>query len=187
MKTFSEYLAEEDRMSDQDMRAHHHINSSQNPHRIISKYANASVAVKAHLLETIFVRGYQDGFTSDPELPELTKDLYDHGYLSDSVLVYLLGSEPYEGIFGTMLEYQDESGIQFITDAVKLAACKSEGVNIVHIDNPSPDMIKAALTEPMFVDQEPELYSQIVHKYFKGNSIMINKWLRYAQNMRDIK
>jgi hypothetical protein len=186
MKTFSEYLAEEDRVSDQDMRAHHHINNSQTPHRIISKYANASVAVKSHLLETIFIRGYQDGFISDPTVTEITRDLYDHDYLDEPVLIHLLGSEPYEGIFGTMLEYQDESDIPFITDPVKVAACKSEGVNILHINNPTPDMVKAALTEPMFIDQEPELYEQFVKKHFKSNSIMMNKWLRYAENVRNM-
>jgi hypothetical protein len=57
------------------------------------------------------------------------------------------------------------------------------------IDDPCLSLTKEA-ENSLFSNQDfietNELYDEIVHKYFKDNSILMNKWLRYAKNMREL-
>jgi hypothetical protein len=71
-------------------------------------------------------------------------------------------------------------------DELKLAAIKGHGGWIEHIQDPTPEMIKAALTEHNFVTNEIK-YDPYIKKLFKDNSIMMNKWLRYAENVRSME
>jgi hypothetical protein len=71
-------------------------------------------------------------------------------------------------------------------DELKLAAVQGHGGWIEHIQNPTEEMIKAALIEPNFVGNEIK-YDPYIKKLFKGNSIMCNKWLRYAKNVREME
>lgn len=49
------------------------------------------------------------------------------------------------------------------------------------------DLVKKVLTSEEFIlDWHERLYDQFVQEYFKNNSILMNKWLRYAKNIRDM-
>jgi hypothetical protein len=61
------------------------------------------------------------------------------------------------------------------------------------MDNPPKDWVQQALTDEKWIKYkrhltEPELndYDTFVKHYFKGNTILMNKWLRYAQNIREL-
>lgn len=54
--------------------------------------------------------------------------------------------------------------------------------NNIHID---PDIIKIALLNIEFIINKPLNYAHLVKEYFKDNALLMNKWLRYAQHIRD--
>lgn len=51
---------------------------------------------------------------------------------------------------------------------------------------PDKDMIKTALTNIHFI-MDAVAYQNFVQEHFKDNSVLMNKWLRYAENMRNMK
>jgi hypothetical protein len=53
---------------------------------------------------------------------------------------------------------------------------------------PTANVIKTLLSEPMFINAtKHDMYDRFVQEYFKTNTILMNKWLRYAENMRTMK
>jgi hypothetical protein len=46
---------------------------------------------------------------------------------------------------------------------------------------------KKLLIDERFIIDYPTKYETFVKGYFKDNTILINKWLRYAKNVRDMK
>jgi hypothetical protein len=80
-----------------------------------------------------------------------------------------------------------------IDEDVKMAAVKTYGGAIVWIPNPSNELLKVALVDPTFINLRQATqngivspYDSFVKEHFKNNSILMNKWLRYAQNIRDL-
>jgi hypothetical protein len=71
----------------------------------------------------------------------------------------------------------------FLSNKVKLAAVKHMGMNLTLIPNPTPEMIKIGLTDEEFIMDYPDEYERTVKNIFKSNTIMMNKWLRYAENV----
>lgn len=80
-----------------------------------------------------------------------------------------------------------------IDEDVKMAAVKTYGGVIVWIPNPSNELLKVALTDPKFIELSQATqdgivrpYDSFVKKHFKNNTILMNKWLRYAKNIREL-
>jgi hypothetical protein len=49
------------------------------------------------------------------------------------------------------------------------------------------DLVKKILvSEDFMLNWHERLYNQFVEEYFKNNTILMNKWLRYAQNIRSL-
>jgi hypothetical protein len=69
-------------------------------------------------------------------------------------------------------------------ESVQLIAVRKAGHLIIHIENPSPSVIRAALQEPHFV-QWTDSYNRAVKNLFKDNAILMKKWIRYGENMRN--
>jgi hypothetical protein len=46
--------------------------------------------------------------------------------------------------------------------------------------------LKEVLSHELFIKRYKVSYDKFVKNYFKDNSIMVNKWLRYAENIRSI-
>jgi hypothetical protein len=77
--------------------------------------------------------------------------------------------------------------LRFISDqseAVKSAAVNQDMYAFVYVNNPSDEMIKLALTSRYFIDS-PSLYEYITKKLFANNTILMKKWLRYGETMRN--
>ncbi len=70
------------------------------------------------------------------------------------------------------------------SEAVQLAAVKRDGHAIQFIKNPAPGVIQLALKHPTLISK-PDDYERLVKKYFANNTILMKKWLRYGQVMRD--
>jgi hypothetical protein len=78
-----------------------------------------------------------------------------------------------------------------VPESVMLAAVSKNGaaLHIIYIvikDLPKA-VVTTALTEPNFIHMGTDFYGQFVKDYFKDNTVLMNKWLRYRDNMRDIK
>jgi hypothetical protein len=77
--------------------------------------------------------------------------------------------------------------IQFIKnppETVQLAAVSRVGSAIKYIKNPSQLVLTTALKQKRFMRSEP-YYEDFVREYFKDNQLLIKKWLRYRDTMRD--
>lgn len=56
---------------------------------------------------------------------------------------------------------------------------------ITSINNPDKLIVSKSLTDPEFI-QFKVTYDDFVKEYFKDNSVLMNKWLRYADNIREM-
>jgi hypothetical protein len=73
------------------------------------------------------------------------------------------------------------------TEKVQLTAVKEYGGALRNFwaERPSKAVVNAALTEPTFV-HDARSYDALVKDMFADNSIMMHKWIRYGQNMRNM-
>jgi hypothetical protein len=71
------------------------------------------------------------------------------------------------------------------SEELKLAAVKKRGILIKSCKNPSKELLNTALTEPKFIKNEKH-YNKFVKQHFKDNTVLMNKWLRYAKNVREM-
>jgi hypothetical protein len=55
----------------------------------------------------------------------------------------------------------------------------------LHTFEISKEVLTAALANPIVIN-ELEIYADHVKHFFKDNTVMINKWLRYADNIRTL-
>jgi hypothetical protein len=69
------------------------------------------------------------------------------------------------------------------SEAVQLAAVAQHGSAIMHIKDPSPVVIKTALTNPELI-RYSITFDEAVKKLFANNSLLMKKWLRYGEAMR---
>jgi hypothetical protein len=53
-------------------------------------------------------------------------------------------------------------------------------------DLDDPNERKQVLTDELLIKNQSKMYSNIVKHYFKDNSVLMNKWLRYADNIRSL-
>jgi hypothetical protein len=97
-----------------------------------------------------------------------------------------------------------------MTEPEMIASVKEDPDNIMHMPNATPkvmiaavkeyggalrnfwmdrdipkEVINTALTEPSFVTNGRD-YDSLVKDMFADNSILMNKWLRYGKNMRNM-
>jgi hypothetical protein len=46
--------------------------------------------------------------------------------------------------------------------------------------------LKEVLSHELFIKRYEVSYDKFVKDYFKDNTVMVNKWLRYAENIRSL-
>ena len=100
---------------------------------------------------------------------------------------------------------QDAYAIQFIKNpspAVQLAAVKRRGLAIEYIKNPSLEVQLAAVNQSVYAIQYIEnpphewitlpsvikikdLYDPMIKKIYANNNLLIKKWIRYGDTMRE--
>jgi hypothetical protein len=56
---------------------------------------------------------------------------------------------------------------------------------IINIKNPSKTLLNIALIDQKFINNVTK-YNTFVKNCFKNNTVLMNKWLRYAENMREL-
>jgi hypothetical protein len=67
---------------------------------------------------------------------------------------------------------------------VQMLAVSKDGFTIKGIKDPSLEVIRAALQNPKTIRKQPQ-YDKLVKHIFKDNTMLMNKWLRYGETMRD--
>ncbi|MCK9369772.1 hypothetical protein M0R04_07700 [Candidatus Dojkabacteria bacterium] len=70
------------------------------------------------------------------------------------------------------------------TLAAQKLAVKLEPWQLDAIKNPDPAIIRMALTDIRFI-QSPSSYIRTVNWLFKDNDLLMKKWLRYGETMRN--
>lgn len=55
------------------------------------------------------------------------------------------------------------------------------------ITPPDPDVLKQCLMSDRFIINYRDGYETLVKRQFKDNSVLLNKWLRYAENVRKLE
>jgi hypothetical protein len=85
--------------------------------------------------------------------------------------------------FGYSIKYLYKIGIE-PSEAVQLAAINQTAFSIEYILNPLPNVIKAALTSPGIIRADT-FYNAEVERIFKDNIMLMKKWIRYGETMRD--
>lgn len=83
-------------------------------------------------------------------------------------------------VFDNNRDYDD------YTPAEQLEAVSDYGGIVCMFQHPTKEAVKVALVEPKWIKSDDETYEEFVEEYFKTNSILMNKWLRYAQNVRSL-
>jgi hypothetical protein len=58
------------------------------------------------------------------------------------------------------------------------------GMSIISVTDPKDR--KRVLTDERLINMQPDKYAEIVKDWFKDNTILMNKWLRYAENIRNM-
>jgi hypothetical protein len=69
---------------------------------------------------------------------------------------------------------------------VQIAAVKQNGCAIKYIPNPVPLVVMTALKSKRLIQLKPR-YESFVKETFKDNTILMKKWLRYGETMRNQK
>lgn len=68
---------------------------------------------------------------------------------------------------------------------VQLIAVTKNPIAILSITNPTPEAASVVLTNEDFINNSRH-YEYFVRKYFKDNTVLMNKWLRYAENIKEL-
>jgi hypothetical protein len=79
--------------------------------------------------------------------------------------------------------------IKYIKDPdeeLQLLALQHSSGPIVYIQNPTKRVTDQVLRDEDFIITSPHQYKDFVSRIFKDNSILINKWIRYCDNVRDL-
>lgn len=71
------------------------------------------------------------------------------------------------------------------SETVQLAAINQASNSIESIKNPTVTVLNTALTNTRWINMMPNQYDNFVKEYFKNNALLMNKWLRYAKNIRE--
>jgi hypothetical protein len=111
------------------------------------------------------------------------------------LIVNKLGIQPPDEVWLALFKnkpgtgYMISKSLTVPSEEVQLAAVKNYGRSILEIQemvpHPSKEVIGTAFSEPKFMATTG--YPDVVRKFFKDNTILVNKWLRYRDNMRDMK
>jgi hypothetical protein len=133
--------------------------------------------------------------------PSSITDIYDAGIVpSEAVQMvavtrvgFLVGSikNPSEAVQLAAVR-QNGAAIERIIDngvipsaAVESAAIASNVMAILYIKHPSPIDVKKALTDLFFISYSIDNYEKVVKRLFKDNQILMKKWIRYGETMRN--
>ncbi len=72
------------------------------------------------------------------------------------------------------------------SEAVQLAAIRNDLNSIVYLDKPYPSVIKAVLTNETLINNK-SVYENLIVRLFENNALLMKKWLRYGDAMRNQK
>jgi hypothetical protein len=71
-------------------------------------------------------------------------------------------------------------------EELQLLAIDLTSAPIMYIKNPTQTVTNQVLRDDDFIISSPNAYKNFVKRIFKGNNILINKWIRYCSNVRDL-
>lgn len=108
------------------------------------------------------------------------KELYEAGLITPLIQERLVSENP------DVLTILVSLGINPSED-VQLTAVEQCGSFVITVlKNPIKRVVEVALVEPNFIKNWPDTYAEFVKYYFKDNTLLINKWLRYAETARTL-
>ncbi|MCK9369765.1 hypothetical protein M0R04_07665 [Candidatus Dojkabacteria bacterium] len=83
---------------------------------------------------------------------------------------------------------QSLRAIQYIknpTENVQLFVVKYIPVYVTMIEHPTHNVVRIALKDTQFIKHEPEAYFRFVRRHFADNALLMKKWLRYGETIRE--
>lgn len=104
---------------------------------------------------------------------EFAMDHCGHWY---SICVLLRTKKP----DGTLVPISDRILDKIMNDTAAIAALGQYDYKF------NPERLKQVLSNTDFIILRPEDYTKFVQHYLKDNAILMNKWLRYANNVREM-
>jgi hypothetical protein len=72
------------------------------------------------------------------------------------------------------------------SEKVQLAAVNASPLSISFIGNPTNTVLDIIISDEYMMIEWPNLYEGRVKKRYRDNTVMVNKWLRYAENIRSL-
>lgn len=82
---------------------------------------------------------------------------------------------------------QNGDAVRYIknpSEAVQAAAVNQDAFSIGFIRNPITAVIRKALMDPLLINNQ-QVYDREVKRLFANNTLLMKKWLRYGENMRN--
>lgn len=79
--------------------------------------------------------------------------------------------------------------IKYVRDPdeeLQLLAIDMVSAPVMYIKKPTKKVTDQVLRDEDYISTSPNNYKAFVMRIFKGNSILINKWIRYCDNVRDL-
>lgn len=120
------------------------------------------------------------------------KSDYENGIISLNKNTYnlkdVINDQSEEFIFDAVRD-RGYDNLKYVTKTLspefQLTSVQRNGRSIIYIQNPTKEALNYALTNPIFIKFWSETYDKFITELFKDNSLLINKWLRYAKNIRE--
>lgn len=115
-----------------------------------------------------------------PETISTIKELLATGKVTDDIVKKLLTTT---SSINSVVQKLSIAGFKFSKELQQIAIDRNP-FNISYIKDPNPEVLKHALASNEFITGWPETYDDTVKRVFKDNALLMNKWLRYAKNVR---
>jgi hypothetical protein len=78
-----------------------------------------------------------------------------------------------------VVDYNKVNTIEDMMDVVSV-----DGFRIMKISNPPNEVVSAALTQKKLVKNEKK-FNDVVKRFFSDNTLLMNKWTRYGEKIRN--
>lgn len=119
-------------------------------------------------------------------LPEVTphvKQLIADNVLTDDIIQELI---PVNDTDNQILQKLYIADYQYSKE-MQHVLVNTNQLYISWISNPDPDILKQCLTSEELIIKYSYIYKLVVTEQFANNQILIKKWLRYAETIRNLQ
>lgn len=109
------------------------------------------------------------------KLPDIFKLFLTHDSLSEQ-----------EQIKHVTEEWHNIGDITNPSEVVQIAAVNANSPAIMFITNPTNTVLDMVIPNEYLIVSWPTSHTDLIKKRYKDNTVLMNKWLRYAENIRSL-